>query len=76
MKENFLERIEINPEIMTGKPVIKGTRMTVEFILQLLADGHSKEYILEQYPFLNQNDIKACLLFAIKQLSEYRANVA
>lgn len=76
MKDNILDRIEINPEIMTGKPVIKGTRMTVEFILQLLADGQSKEYILEQYPFLNQNDIKACLLYAIKQLSVIKSNAA
>jgi uncharacterized protein (DUF433 family) len=67
--EKLLERITLNPEIMTGKPVIKGTRLTVEFILGLLAHGASEEEILEEYKGLTREDIKACLLFATKSLA-------
>jgi uncharacterized protein (DUF433 family) len=53
---------------MTGKPVIKGTRLTVQFILGLLAHGASAEEILEEYKGLNEDDIKASLLFATESL--------
>jgi len=69
MKEKLLERIEINPQIMMGKPVIKGTRLPVEIILEKLAYGCSEEDILQDYPFLTKEDIRASLLYAAKILS-------
>ena len=68
--EELLERITINPNIMVGKPVIRGTRLTVEYILGLLAHGISMEAILEEYPGLAKDDIYACLLFASKSLQD------
>lgn len=69
MKENqLLERISINPKVMVGKPVIKGTRLTVEYILNLLAHGGTSEEILQEYEGLTQEDIQACLLFATRSL--------
>ncbi|CAN5505419.1 hypothetical protein BH10ACI2_BH10ACI2_09810 [soil metagenome] len=65
----LLERIVINPKVMTGKPVIKGTRLTVEFILNLLAHGSTTNEILEEYDGLVPEDIQACLLFAGASLS-------
>ncbi len=64
----LLERIILNPEIMVGKPVIKGTRLTVEYILGLLAQGATITEILDEYEGLTQEDIQACLLFATKAL--------
>ena len=66
--QQLLERICLNPKIMVGKPIIKGTRLTVEYILNLLAHGASVEEILEEYKGLTQEDIQACLLFATKSL--------
>ena len=68
--EELLERITINPKIMVGKPVIRGTRLTVEYILGLLAHGISMEAILEEYPGLAKDDIYACLFFASKSLED------
>ena len=69
MTENqLLERITLNPKVMVGKPVIKGTRLTVEYILRLLAQGTSSSEILGEYEGLTQQDIQACLLFATKSL--------
>lgn len=61
---NFLNRIEINPEIMVGKPVIKGTRIPVELILKLLGQGVSFQELLEDYPRLKNEDIFAALNYA------------
>lgn len=58
------ERIIIDPNILVGKPVIKGTRLAVEFIVDLLAQGWSEEEILRNYPGLTREDIKACLHYA------------
>ncbi len=60
------ERIVVDQEIMAGKPVIKGTRIPVELILKLLAKGISKEEILEDYPQLDEEDIKAALEYGAK----------
>ena len=62
--ETLLERITLNPKVMVGKPVIRGTRLTVEFILNLLAHGATPAEILEEYNGLTPEDIRACLLFA------------
>ena len=66
--QQLLERIIINPAIMVGKPIIKGTRLTVEYILNLLAHGESTSDILSEYDGLTAEDIQACLLFATKSL--------
>jgi uncharacterized protein (DUF433 family) len=57
------ERIEIDPAIMMGKPVIRGTRITVELILRKLADGASESELLENYPHLTTNDIRAAVAY-------------
>ena len=62
--ENFRDYIEINQEKRFGKPCIKGTRITVYDILSMLASGMSNQQIIEEFPELNQNQIKAALLFA------------
>jgi uncharacterized protein (DUF433 family) len=61
---NWHERIEINPKVLQGKPIIKGTRLAVEFILELLAEQWSHEVILKEYPQLAQDDIWAVLQYA------------
>lgn len=66
--QQLLERITINPKVMTGKPVIRGTRLTVEYILNLLAHGATNEEILGEYKKLSREDIQACILFATKSL--------
>ena len=60
----LLKRVTTNPNIMTGKPVIRGTRLTVEYILNLLAHDATVTEILAEYDGLFESDIKACLLFA------------
>jgi uncharacterized protein (DUF433 family) len=64
----LLERIELNPAVMTGKPVIRGTRLTVQYILNLLAHGATVDEILTEYKGLTKNDILACLLYASETL--------
>ena len=64
--------IEVNPNICGGKPVIKGTRITVEFILELLANGWSYEEILENYPQLKKEDILEAIRYAAEVLKEER----
>ena len=65
---DILERITLNPAIKVGKPVIKGTRLTVEFILNLLANGSTIDMIVDEYEGLTKEDVLACLLFATKSL--------
>ena len=67
--QQLLERIACDPRIMVGKPVIKGTRLTVELILNLLAHGSTIDQILEEYEGLATEDILACLYFASQSLS-------
>ena len=64
----LLSRITTNSEVLTGKPVIKGTRLTVNYILNLLAHGATIAEILEEYEGLTEEDIRACLLFASQPL--------
>lgn len=70
VEDKLLERITFNPNVMVGKPVISGTRLTVQFILGLLAHGASVEEILEEYKGLTRDDIRACLLFATETLED------
>jgi uncharacterized protein (DUF433 family) len=66
--KKLLERIAMNPKVMTGKPVVKGTRLTVEFILNLLAHGATTQDVMDEYKGLTLEDIQACILFASKAL--------
>ncbi len=69
-KEKLLKRIEINPEIMAGKPVIIGTRIPIDLIMRLHAQGVPTEEILEDYPHLKEEDIRAVLFYAAEVLSD------
>ncbi len=69
-EQQLLERITLDPKVMIGKPIIRGTRLTVEFVLNLLAYGATVTEILEEYNGLTEKDIQACLLFATKSLAE------
>ncbi|MDZ4848967.1 MAG: DUF433 domain-containing protein [Pirellulaceae bacterium] len=66
---NLIERITSNPSVLGGKPVIRGTRLSVEFILNLLASGVTNREIHSEYGDLRDEDIQACLLFASKFLA-------
>jgi uncharacterized protein (DUF433 family) len=68
--EQLLSRITLSPDVMVGKPVIRGTRLTVEFILGLLAHGAAVTEILGEYEGLSPEDIQACFLFASKSLKD------
>ena len=63
-----MDRIIIDPEVLSGKPVIKGTRIPIYLIIELLANGMTEKEILLQYPTLKKEDIKAALVYASKCL--------
>ena len=65
----LLSRIQVNPAIFDGKPIIRGVRIAVEHVLGMLAAGDTPETILQEYPFLEPEDIQACLLFAYRALA-------
>ena len=62
--EQLLQRITLNPKILAGKPLIKGTRLSVEFMLNLFAHGATTKELLEEYDGLVEEDLQACFLFA------------
>jgi len=64
------DRIIVDPEVLVGKPVIRGTRLAVEFIVNLLAQGWSEAEIIKNYPGLTREDILACLSYASDVLQE------
>jgi uncharacterized protein (DUF433 family) len=63
---NWHERIEVNSQVLVGKPVIRGTRLAVEFIVGLLARGWSEQQIFDNYPGITHEDISACQNYAAK----------
>ena len=63
-------RIGLDPQVLAGKPVVRGTRLSVEFVVGLLADGWSEQDILDNYPGLQGDDIRACLAYARDRLAE------
>jgi uncharacterized protein (DUF433 family) len=65
---DWQERIVVDPKILVGKPVIKGTRLAVEFIVELLSQGWAESEILRNYPGLTHEDITACLKYATSLL--------
>jgi uncharacterized protein (DUF433 family) len=66
-----LERITVNPDICNGKPVIRGTRITAQTVLEFLAAGDSIQEVLEEYPTLEREDVQACLEYASKLLGNH-----
>lgn len=70
IKQDILSRITVNPQVMVGKPVIRGLRITVDQILQALAAGISNDELLEDYPDLEPEDIRAVLLYAAELVNE------
>ena len=68
-EEKLLNRIVVNPKVMVGKPVIKGTRIPVDAIIKRLAGGMSLREILEEYPNLKGEDVKAALEYAARVLA-------
>lgn len=67
--QDLIQRISSDPQVVTGKPVIRGTRLSVDFILNLLAHGATFDEILDEYEGLTTHDIQACLLFASKAIA-------
>lgn len=69
---NWQDRIILNPSVLVGKPVVRGTRLAVEFIVELLANGWSEQQILDNYPGITHEDISACLHYASELLKSER----
>lgn len=69
MADNLMDRIEINPDVMLGKPVIRGTRIPVELILRKLGEGAKESDLLDAYPRLTPTDIQAALAYAANTLA-------
>ena len=69
---NWQERIVVNPNVLVGKPVIKGTRISVEFVVDLLGRGWTPDQILHEYDHLTCEDIQACLAYASEVLKSER----
>ncbi|MEW6419706.1 MAG: DUF433 domain-containing protein [Nitrospirota bacterium] len=74
--EELLKRITFNPSIFGGKPIIRGMRIAVEHILGMLAAGSTIDEILEGYPFLEKEDIQACLVYAHRMVAHERIEPA
>ncbi len=69
---DWQDRIVIDPKVLVGKPVIQGTRIAVEFLVDLLAEGWSNDQILKNYPHLSADDIQAALHYAAEMLKSER----
>lgn len=67
------DRLIVDPEILAGKPIIRGSRLTAEFIIDMLAAGLTESEILENYPGLQHEDILACLAYASRLAHEWKA---
>jgi uncharacterized protein (DUF433 family) len=70
---DWRERIETNPGVLAGKPVVRGTRLAVELILELLAAGQTEADLLSNYPRLTHEDLLACLAYASHLAHEFRS---
>ncbi len=73
---DLLARITVNPEIFGGKPIIRGRRLAVEHVLGMLAAGDTPETLLAEYPWLEPDDVRACLLYARRVVGHERVDVA
>jgi len=75
-EQKLLDRITVNPAIFGGKPIVRGRRIAVEHILGMLAAGDTLEEIVEFYPFLEKEDIQACLIYARRIVGRERVEPA
>lgn len=73
---NWQDHIEVDPRVLVGKPIIKKTRIAVEFVIDLLARGWTSEQILKEYDHLTPDDIRACLAYANETLKSERVYLA
>lgn len=71
-EQTLLERITFNPKIFGGKPIIRGRRLAVEHILSMMAAGDSVDTILQGYPWLEKEDVQACLVYARRLVGHER----
>ena len=75
-ENNLLKRITVNPAIFGGKPIIRGRRLAVEHVLSMLAAGDTAQILLEGYPWLEAEDIQACLVYARRLVGHERVEPA
>ena len=75
-EDELLERITVDPRIFSGKPIIRGHRLAVEHVLAMLAAGDRPETILQGYPWLEPEDIQACLVYARRLVGHERVDPA
>ena len=75
MAMNWQQRITVDPKVLVGKPIVKGTRISVEFVIDLLARGWTTGQILKEYDHLTSEDIQACLAYASEVLKAERVYV-
>lgn len=71
-QDELARRITTDPEIFGGKPIVRGRRLAVEHVLAMLAAGDTPEQVIEAYPFLEAEDIRACMLYAYKLVAHER----
>jgi len=71
-ERKLLERITYNPKVFSGKAIIRGRRLAVEHVLGMLAAGHNPESVLSDFPWLEREDIQACLLYAKRAVGNER----
>lgn len=69
---DWQERIVVDPGVLVGKPIIRGTRIAVEHVVGLMAQGWSEEQVLQAYPHLSHDDVLACLAYAAQRLASER----
>ena len=72
---NWKDHITIDPQVLVGKPIIKGTRISVEFVIDLLARGYSTQQVLAEYDHLSKADIEVCLAYAGELLRTERVHL-
>ena len=73
MSDRLLDRITSDPKVMVGKPVVRGTRLTVEHLLRELASGIQLDELLHEYPGLTEDDVRAAQLYAAEYLAKVKA---
>jgi len=69
---DWRDRIEVNPKVLVGKPIVRGTRISVELVLEMIAAGVSEAEILDNYPGLSAEDIRACVAYAAEIVASER----
>jgi uncharacterized protein (DUF433 family) len=75
-EDALLSRITVNPDIFGGKPIVRGRRLAVEHVLGMLASGDSVDDLLREYPWLERDDVQACLVYAKRLVSHERVEPA